>query len=142
MPSSELHLSIWSDPVVDSRGHAAESHYVELFWLPVLGPSATLLVRRLNLYLVLFPQGLAMDLAELSSQLGLGRPESRHAALPRAIDRCVRFGLARRPGANCLAVRRMLGPLPAQRVERLSPLLQSLHAKWDDDPVEHVPPVR
>jgi len=88
----------------------------------------------LSLYLDMFPEGLPMDLTELSYQLGLGRPESRHAALPRAIDRCVRFGLARRPATNRLAVRRMLGPLPAQRVSRLSPFLQSIHADWADQP--------
>jgi hypothetical protein len=156
MPPSELQVSAWVDPVVDARGHPADSPYVEIFWLPVLGPSATFLLRRLNLYLDMFPDyldmfpdyldmfpdGLPMDLSELSCQLGLGRPESRHAALPRAIDRCVRFGLARRPGANRLAVRRILGPLPAQRVNRLSPFLQSIHADWPDEPAGSVNPGR
>lgn len=31
----------WNDPVVDSIGHDARSTYVELFWLNVLGPTAT-----------------------------------------------------------------------------------------------------
>jgi hypothetical protein len=131
---SVLHVSPWVDPVVDARGHPADSPYVEIFWLPILGPSATFLLRRLSLYLDMFPEGLPMDLSELSCQLGLGPPESRHAALPRAIDRCVRVGLARRPATNSLAVRRMLGPLPAQRVGRLSPFLQSIHADWADQP--------
>ena len=142
MPPPEIQVTTWVDPVVDARGHPAGSPYVELFWLPVLGPSATFLLRRLSLYLDMFPEGLSMDLSELSCQLGLGRPESRHAALPRAIDRCVRFGLARRPGANRLAVRRILGPLPAQRVNRLSPFLQSIHADWADEPAGSVPPGR
>jgi hypothetical protein len=142
MPPPEIQVSTWVDPVVDARGHPADSPYVEIFWLPVLGPSATFLLRRLSLYLDMFPEGLPMDLSELSCQLGLGRPESRHAALPRAIDRCVRFGLARRPGANRLAVRRILGPLPAQRVNRLSPFLQSIHADWADEPPGSVHPGR
>src|ERR1039458_10393217 len=95
MASLEIEVSRWVDPLVDERGHPADSHYVEIFWLPILGPSATLLLRRLGLYLEMCPEGLPVDLAELSAQLGLGRPESRHAALPRAIDRCVRFAMAR-----------------------------------------------
>jgi hypothetical protein len=134
MPALEVHVSTWHDPVVDARGYAVDSPYVELFWLPILGPSATLLLRRLGLYLDLKPTGLSVNLAELSAQLGLGRPESRHAALPRAIDRCVRFAMARRTGPNQLAVRRILGPLPAQRVERLSPALQSIHAHLAECP--------
>jgi len=74
---SELHVSAWVDPVVDARGHPADSPYVEIFWLPILGPSATFLLRRLSLYLDMFPQGLPMDLSELSGQLGLGRPSQR-----------------------------------------------------------------
>jgi hypothetical protein len=134
MSSAELQVRPWADPVVDAKGHRADSPYVELFWLPILGPSATLLMRRLGLYLDMRPTGLSIDLFDLSAQLGLGRPESRHAALPRAIDRCVRFTMARRTGPNHLAVRRMLGPLPAQRVARLSPALQSIHSHFAEYP--------
>ena len=35
----------WHDPVVDLIGHDARSTYVERFWLGVLGPSATWLLR-------------------------------------------------------------------------------------------------
>ena len=37
----------WDDPVVDRRGHDPRSVYVEQFWLSVLGPTATWLLRRL-----------------------------------------------------------------------------------------------
>ena len=33
----------WADPVIDPIGHDPRSRYVELFWLGVLGPTATLL---------------------------------------------------------------------------------------------------
>ena len=36
----------WHDPVVDSIGHEVRSTYVELFWLNVLGPTATWALRR------------------------------------------------------------------------------------------------
>ena len=46
-PESRLEIRPWPDPVLDNLGHDARSPYVERYWLPILGPSATLLVRRL-----------------------------------------------------------------------------------------------
>ena len=37
----------WPDPVIDRLGHDPRSPYVEQFWLGVLGPSTTWLMRRL-----------------------------------------------------------------------------------------------
>ena len=37
----------WIDPVVDPIGYDPHGRYVELFWLGVLGPTATWLLRRL-----------------------------------------------------------------------------------------------
>ena len=37
----------WADPVIDPIGHDPRSRYVELFWLGVLGPTATLLRSRM-----------------------------------------------------------------------------------------------
>jgi len=32
----------WADPVIDPIGHDPRSRYVELFWLGILGPTATI----------------------------------------------------------------------------------------------------
>ena len=37
----------WIDPVVDAAGASLFSRYVELYWLPVLGPSALWILRRI-----------------------------------------------------------------------------------------------
>ena len=44
---SMLAIYPWSDPVTDATGHPVRSDYVEQFWLGILGPTATWLVRRL-----------------------------------------------------------------------------------------------
>ena len=62
----------WDDPVVESSGFDALSPYVELFWLPVLGPSATLLLRRLATGLRAKPEGFDLQLDEAAQALGLG----------------------------------------------------------------------
>jgi hypothetical protein len=135
-PPTALHITAWVDPVVDTRGHVAGCSYVETFWLPVLGPTATFLVRRLAEYLHEVPEGFTIPTVELSRQLGLGPSESRHAALPRAIDRSVRFGVAKRLGPRHLAVRRVLEFLPRRQLDRLTPFLQRRHDDYVGQPCQ------
>lgn len=137
-----LHLTAWTDSPADRRGQPITGSYVELFWLPVLGPSATFFWRRCAVLLDRRPQGLAIDLAELGPALGLGRSLSTHAPLTRAIDRCVRFGMARRTGTDHLAVRRVAGPLPRHHVDRLPPVLKDLHPGWLSRASQPVPTSR
>ncbi|MFM8908375.1 MAG: hypothetical protein ACKOIZ_12395, partial [Actinomycetota bacterium] len=51
----------WRDVTVESLGFAARSDYVEWFWLPVLGPSATWLLRRIDWGFEEFPEGYLLD---------------------------------------------------------------------------------
>src|SRR5919205_4035017 len=62
----------WPDPVIDALGHDPRSPYVERFWLPVLGPSTTWLLRLLAAELEVNPAGFELDLAEAAHVLGLG----------------------------------------------------------------------
>jgi hypothetical protein len=128
--ASSLHIVPWVDPLVDGRGVLVRSAYVEQFWLPVLGPSATFLLRRLGTIAAQFPDGVTLDREWLGSSLGLGKGESRNAPLPRAIERCIRFGVAKRVSHDRLAVRRAVGLLPQRYVERLHPLMKELHRDW------------
>lgn len=137
--SSYIHVTAWVDPLVDARGYPARSSYAELFWLPVIGPSVTLLMRRLVLLLEMCPDGLSLDTDELGRQLGLGPSMSKHAPLPRAIDRCVRFGMAKRLGPEQLSVRRFVGPLSQQHVAGLPPMLQEMHHGWANRGKERAP---
>ena len=41
-PAAEtLTIRPWPDPVIDSLGHDPRSHYVETYWLGILGPSTS-----------------------------------------------------------------------------------------------------
>ncbi len=44
----EITVKPWVDPVVEAHGFSPRSPYVETCWLPVLGPTATWLYRRLG----------------------------------------------------------------------------------------------
>jgi hypothetical protein len=133
-PPSTITIAAWRDPILSGRGHHVNSLYVEFFWLPVLGPSATMLLRRCAIFTARRPHGTQLDSGWLSSSLGLGNGDSRNAPLPRAIQRCIRFGAARRVAHDHVAVRSVLAPLTQHHVSRLHPLLQELHANWDCPP--------
>jgi hypothetical protein len=106
------------------------SSYVELFWLPVLGPSSTLLLRRFADGLDEAPGGFTVELELLARSLGLGGAGGRHSPFQRAIQRCARYGMARRLGASKLGVRRLIAPVPERHLRRLPVPLQEQHVQW------------
>lgn len=126
-----LHIEPWPDPVVDRVGHDPRSAYVERFWLGVLGPSTTLLMRRLATELDRRPAGFDLDLAETSRALGLGGNGGRHSAFMRALDRTTTFRLARRSGRHGLQVRRHLPPLTRGQLKKLPATIQDAHDEWN-----------
>jgi hypothetical protein len=127
---SVLHVVPWADPMIDTLGHDPRSWYVEQFWLPVIGPTATWLLRRIVARFDGEPKGFDLDLDETALALGLGGRESRHSPFGRALARCVSFKLARPLGADALTVRRRIPPLTLRRLDRLPPSLQALHREW------------
>ena len=128
-PEARLQIRALVDPVIDELGHDPRSLYVEQFWLSALGPSATLLLRRLAAGLEAEPDGFDLDPVECALELGLGSKGGRHSPFWRTIERANRFGLARRNG-ELLAVRRFVPPLSARQVSRLPDHLRRAHENW------------
>src|SRR5438874_7497315 len=98
-----LHVRPWPDPVIDAVGHDPRSSYVERFWLGILGPSTTWLLRRLAAGLEAQPSGFSLCLSETAQSLGLGHKGGRHSPFVRALARCVQFDLAQPQGDDMLA---------------------------------------
>jgi hypothetical protein len=129
--SGQLRVVPWPDPIVEQVGHDPRSDYVERFWLAVLGPSATWLVRRFASDLDRSPQGYTVDLAHAARSMGLGTKGGRHTPFLHSVDRTCEFGLARYVAPDVLAVRRRLPPLTRYQQARLpQPLREELRA-WD-----------
>jgi hypothetical protein len=124
-------IEAWRDPLVDAYGHDPRSLYVETFWLPVLGPSTTLLLRRLAGCLEASPAGTAINVATTSRALGLGERTGRNAPLMRTVARMVDFEMARLSGPSSIAVRTSLPPLPRRHVARLPEALRDELALLD-----------
>jgi hypothetical protein len=121
-----LHIETWLDPVVDEVGYDPRSAYVETYWLPVLGPSTTWLLRRLATHLEELPAGLELDVEELARALGLGERYGPNAPFARTLKRCVDFEMAEWRDTS-LAVRRHLPPLARRHLRRLPESLQNRH---------------
>lgn len=122
-----LLIKSWPDPVIDKLGFDPASGYVELCWLPILGPSAVWAIRRLTAGLRVNPDGYSIRIADLGSALGLGTGNGRNSLVMRTLRRLVQFHMARPEGEGVLAVRLHLPPLTQRHVMRLTPALRRAH---------------
>ena len=128
--SAAVVLRRWVDPVVDRRGHDPRSRYVERFWLGVLGPSATWLLRRLadELSRSASPT-VRVDLVALAQSMGMTYSPGRSSPFAKAIQRCVMFDVAHHTGDG-LAVRSRLPTVAERHLRRLPPALRWEHDRW------------
>lgn len=129
MPAT-LAIRPWPDPIIDTLGHDPRSVYVERFWLPTLGPTSLLLLRRIAAGLDEHPTGVQLDLGELSQALGLGHREGNSSPVLRSLDRLIQFDLAVGEREAGYAVRRMVPPVNRRHVGRLPAPLQDEHRAW------------
>ncbi len=138
-PPATLAIQPWPDGVIDALGHDPRSHYVEQYWLGILGPSTTWLLRRLAAGLEASPEGFDLPLADTAQALGLGSRGGRHSPFMRAFTRCCQFDLAEARSAGAIAVRRKLPPLNRRQVQRLPAHLQAAHQAWQEDQLRAPP---
>lgn len=114
------------DPI-QTRWWLVESEYVESYWLPRLGPSAYVLLRRLDR---LVPrdswQSVAVASLYLAQCVGLGGKLGPNASLARTIERLERFDAVKRRD-ELLLVRTELPTLPPREVCNLPSTLRRLH---------------
>lgn len=142
VPLDTLTVNPWPDPVIDSVGQHPCSPYVEQFWLGVLGPSTTFLLRHLVTGLDAAPDGYELPMAITARRLGLGDKGGKHSPFMRSIGRLVQFELADLddadadgldPGGSELRVRRRVPPLNRRQVARLPESLQDAHTRWQEE---------
>ena len=132
-PGPRVRIVPWVDPVADPHGVHPCSRYVELYWLGIIGPSTTWLLRRLNYGLELHGDPYDLHLAETARSLGLGDKLGKNSPFRRALARLVTFELARLQGPDELAVRTRIPPLPLRHLTRLPESLQRSHRRWLDE---------
>ncbi|MBW3611742.1 MAG: hypothetical protein M3N37_09470 [Actinomycetota bacterium] len=139
LPSTDsLHVKPWPDPVIDRVGHDPRSAYVEQFWLGILGPSTTWLLRRVAAKLEAAPAGFDLPLADTARALGIGGGGSS-SPFVRALGRCCQFQLAAAEDDGVLVVRRKLPPLNRRQLARLPEPVQTEHQRWQDSDLATAP---
>lgn len=127
--SPMLWVEPWDDPSLQTYGHHPRSPYVELFWLGVLGPSSTWLLRRLSLLIEKFPTGFELDASECAREIGLSGRSALKTAFGKALDRCCRFGLMQMGENSTLFVRSRLPSVSPRMIERMPAALRQAHQK-------------
>jgi hypothetical protein len=118
----------WPDPVVDGVGYDPRSRYAEQYWLPVLGPSTTWMLRRFAAFLEEAPGAVEIDAEELARSLGIGERLGPNSPFARTLKRCVDFEMAEWH-LTTLAVRRKLPPLARRHLRRLPDALREQHER-------------
>lgn len=113
-----LEIVPWVDHEIERYGFLPQSPYVETVYLPVLGPTATLLYRRLGMWAGLEPDGFTLETADLSASMGIGVGIGRQSPLARSLGRMAQFGVAEWQQEK-FAVRRALAPLSEKHAQRL-----------------------
>jgi hypothetical protein len=130
LPLDHLRIVRWDDPVLDAVGHDPRSAYVEHFWLALLGPSTTFLVRRIAAELERHPEGFDLPLEETAHAIGLGVRGGMSGPFFRALARTGQFHITKATGPSELATRTRLQTLTHHQVSRLPAALQEEHAEW------------
>jgi hypothetical protein len=137
--SDSLAIRPWEDVVAARDGFDPRSAYVERFWLGILGPSTTWLLRRLAAGFEVAPEGFDMPLGETARALGLGDRGGRNSPFLRTVNRLIQFELARVTGAAELQVLRSVPPLTPRQVARLAPEIQQAHDRWQAEQLKESP---
>lgn len=109
---------------------------METYWLGILGPSTSWLLRRLVTGLEASPDGFELSLGETARSLGLGDRGGRHSPFIRAVTRTIQFELAKPRDAHTLAIRRKVPPLSLRQVQKLTPELQAAHRRWQEEQLQ------
>lgn len=130
---SSFELHTWRILTV-AQGHDPRSNYVERFWLPVLGPSTTFLLRHLAAHLEADGEGVRLDASETAGALGLGMQSGRHSPFLRAIRRASDFDLVvlgerQATGVARVLVRSRLPRLSPRLLDRLPEALRDAHGR-------------
>lgn len=105
-------LTIHHDADPTAPHHARDPH-VEREWLPLLGPSSLVLLRRLALDHATGGPTSTYDRAELAAAVGIGLP-----ALTRVLARLVQFRLAERHDDGSYTVAATLHDPPRRRARK------------------------
>ncbi len=123
---SNITLTRWVDHTIDTYGFDARSEYVEYFWLPVLGPTATCTLRAFSLILSDWNGSAPVDLVEIAQRMGLSYRAGQSSPFSKALQRLTMFGIAHHT-ADGIAVRTVVPPVSRRQIDKMPPAVSQHH---------------
>jgi hypothetical protein len=124
------------DSRVQRVGFDLRDPYVEQCWSAVVGPSSTLLLRRMPDLWAINPPG-EIEATELSCSLGLGLGVGDRSRLMSTMNRLVQYRLARPvPDGAGLEVFRQVSPLTPHQLGRVPQWTRDTHERLLDTHLE------
>jgi hypothetical protein len=130
--SGILRLSPLRKPIIDARGFPMCSDYTEYFWLPILGPSATWLVRRFASLVEDVADDVIVNVNALAAALGMSYVPGRVGPFTRSVKRTIMFNFVQPSPVHdeTLYVRTVAPPLPTRLINRLPESARISIDKW------------
>ncbi|MFN0090348.1 MAG: hypothetical protein ACKVWR_08795 [Acidimicrobiales bacterium] len=105
-------------PGLDDAGFDLLHPYVELVWEPLLGPTCTVILRRVGMRWAEQAEAFKVDAAGFARSLGLGEGLGRNSQLIRSLIRLEQFRLAR-CAETVVSLPVLVPPVHAYQLERL-----------------------
>jgi hypothetical protein len=134
--STHLAIQPLTDAVAADLGYDARSAYVEMFWLPTIGPTALLLLRHLAHLLERNPEGIHLPIGETAQALGIGNREGNQSPVRKSLDRLVQFDLARSLGGAAYSVRTTVPLVSVRHLRRIPDATRIQLPRWHADKTE------
>jgi len=104
--------------------------YIEQFWLPFLGPTATLLLRNLSILALIKKPWFDYDAEELSRILGTGKRSSVSSPVIKQLSRLNRFGLIKQQNTQSILISPWVPTLNQDLVLKLPSNEKIRHHEW------------
>ncbi|MFN8016246.1 MAG: hypothetical protein U0R17_06550 [Acidimicrobiia bacterium] len=108
----------------------AYDSYIEQFWLPLLGPTATLLINNLTLKSLSNSQTFYISKAELSLSLGTGYRSGDSSPIQKQLIRLSRNKLIYQINSNEYLIPKIVPQLGITQISKLSNTLRTQHDAW------------
>lgn len=115
-----------------SQSFFAYDPYIEKFWLPNIGPTASVLLNQLSIQALICRQRFFSNTTQLSLKVGTGNRQGHNSPVNKQLKRLCQFGLITELKQNEFMVPRTISSINNLVLYRLTRDMQEQHAIWMD----------
>ena len=128
MESLTFHIN--EEPADTKHSFLGSDPYVERFWQPIVGPTATSLLKYLSIRALFKRPWFECNTSNLSRQLGTGNRTSATSPLIKQFVRLKRFGLIKQYNSTAFLISPHIPMLSPAELNRISQVECAAHEKW------------